>query len=62
MRVELTVPEQAVSLVKVGSRCGSTVDAYPGEVHRQVVRISLARGGSARAHGRGHRGERRRRG
>jgi RND family efflux transporter MFP subunit len=31
MRIELTVPEQSVSLVKVGQPVRVTVDAYPGE-------------------------------
>jgi RND family efflux transporter MFP subunit len=31
MRVELTVPEQAISLIKDGQAVQMTVDAYPGE-------------------------------
>lgn len=39
MRVELTVPEQAVSLVKVGQPVRLTVDAYPGEEFTASVRF-----------------------
>ena len=39
MRVELTVPEQAVSLVSVGQPVKLTVDAYPGEVFGATVRF-----------------------
>jgi RND family efflux transporter MFP subunit len=39
LRVELTVPEQAVSLVKVGQPVRLTVDAYPGEVFEATVRF-----------------------
>lgn len=38
MRVELTVPEQAVSLVGVGQAVRLTVDAYPGEVFDAKVK------------------------
>lgn len=38
MRVELTVPEQAVSLVKVGQPVKISVDAYPGETFVANVR------------------------
>jgi membrane fusion protein (multidrug efflux system) len=38
MRVELTVPEQAVSLVKIGQPVRVTVDAYPGETFVANVR------------------------
>ena len=39
MRVELTVPEQAVSLVKAGQPVQITVDAYPGETFPAKVRF-----------------------
>ena len=39
LRVELTVPEQAVSLVRVGQPVRLTVDAYPGEVFEATVRF-----------------------
>lgn len=39
MRVELTVPEQAVSLVSVGQSVRLTVDAYPNEVFEAKVRF-----------------------
>ena len=39
MRVELTVPEQSVSLVNVGQTVRVTVDAYPGEVFEAKVRF-----------------------
>jgi RND family efflux transporter MFP subunit len=39
LRVELTVPEQAVSLVGVGQPVRLTVDAYPGEVFDARVRF-----------------------
>jgi RND family efflux transporter MFP subunit len=38
MRVELTVPEQAVSLIKVGQSVKISVDAYPGETFVATVR------------------------
>jgi RND family efflux transporter MFP subunit len=38
MRVELTVPEQAVSLVKIGQPVRIAVDAYPGETFVATVR------------------------
>ena len=39
LRVELTIPEQAVSLVSVGQPVKLTVDAYPGEVFDAKVRF-----------------------
>ena len=39
MRVELTVPEQSVSLVKIGQPVWLTVDAYPGEEFTASVRF-----------------------
>ena len=39
MRVELTVPEQSVSLVKVGQTVRLTVDAYPNEIFEAKVRF-----------------------
>ena len=39
LRIELTVPEQAVSLVKVGLSVKLTVDAYPGETFDAKVRF-----------------------
>lgn len=39
LRVELTVPEQAVSLVKVGQPVRLTVDAYPNEVFDATIRF-----------------------
>jgi len=39
MRIELTVPEQAVSLVKAGQPVKITVDAYPGETFAARVRF-----------------------
>ena len=39
LRVELTVPEQYVSLVKVGQPVRLTVDAYPGEEFAATVRF-----------------------
>jgi RND family efflux transporter MFP subunit len=39
LRVELTVPEQAVALVKVGQPVRLTVDAYPGETFEATVRF-----------------------
>ena len=39
MRVELTIPEQAVSLVRVGQAVRLTVDAYPNEVFAATVRF-----------------------
>ncbi len=38
MRVELTVPEQAVSLVSVGQAVRIAVDAYPGEIFTARIR------------------------
>lgn len=38
MRVELTVPEQSVSLIKVGQPVRVTVDAYPGEEFTAKIR------------------------
>lgn len=39
LRIELTVPEQSVSLVKVGQPVRLTVDAYPGEQFTATVRF-----------------------
>src|SRR4051812_21943177 len=39
IRVELTVPEQYLSLVKAGQPVRLTVDAYPGEVFAATVRF-----------------------
>lgn len=39
LRVELTVPEQAVSLIKVGQHVRLSVDAYPGETFEATVRF-----------------------
>ena len=39
MRVELTIPEQAVSLVRAGQAVRLTVDAYPDEVFDATVRF-----------------------
>jgi RND family efflux transporter MFP subunit len=39
MRVELSVPEQSVSLVKVGQTVKLTVDAYPNEIFDARVRF-----------------------
>ncbi len=39
MRVELTIPEQSVSLIKVGQPVKVTVEAYPGEVFNATVRF-----------------------
>jgi RND family efflux transporter MFP subunit len=39
MRVELSVPEQSVSLVKVGQTVRLTVDAYPNETFEAKVRF-----------------------
>jgi membrane fusion protein, multidrug efflux system len=39
MRVELTVPEQSVSLIKVGQPVRITVDAYPGEAFTAKIRF-----------------------
>jgi multidrug efflux pump subunit AcrA (membrane-fusion protein) len=39
MRVELTVPEQAISLVKPGQPVRLTVDAYPGQTFTANVRF-----------------------
>jgi len=39
MRIELTVPEQAISLVKAGQPVRLSVDAYPGETFTAKVRF-----------------------
>ena len=39
LRVELTVPEQAISRIKVGQPVRLTVDAYPGEEFTATVRF-----------------------
>jgi RND family efflux transporter MFP subunit len=39
MRVELTVPEQQVAMIKVGQQVRLTVDAYPGEEFAATVRF-----------------------
>jgi membrane fusion protein, multidrug efflux system len=39
LRVELTVPEQYVSLIKVGQQVRLTVDAYPGEEFTATVKF-----------------------
>ena len=39
MRVELTVPEQSVSLIRVGQQVKLSVDAYPNEVFDATVRF-----------------------
>jgi RND family efflux transporter MFP subunit len=39
LRLELTVPEQSVSLVKVGLQVTVTVDAYPGESFNARIRF-----------------------
>jgi RND family efflux transporter MFP subunit len=39
LRVELTVPEQHVSLIKAGQQVRLTVDAYPGEEFPATVRF-----------------------
>ena len=39
LRVELTVPEQAVAQIKVGQPVRLTVDAYPGEEFTATVRF-----------------------
>jgi membrane fusion protein (multidrug efflux system) len=39
LRVELTVPEQHVALIKVGQQVRITVDAYPGEEFAATVRF-----------------------
>ena len=39
MRVELTVPEQSVALIKAGQDVRLTVDAYPGEAFAATVRF-----------------------
>jgi RND family efflux transporter MFP subunit len=39
MRVELTVPEQSVSLISVGQPVRITVDAYPGETFTARIRF-----------------------
>jgi RND family efflux transporter MFP subunit len=38
LRIEMTVPEQSVSLVKVGQPVRLTVDAYPGEEFTAKIR------------------------
>ena len=39
LRVELTVPEQAIAMIKVGQLVRLTVDAYPGEEFQASVRF-----------------------
>ncbi len=39
LRVELTVPEQAIAQIKVGQRVRLTVDAYPGEEFEATIRF-----------------------
>lgn len=39
MRVELSIPEQSVSLIRVGQSVKLTVDAYPNEVFEAKVRF-----------------------
>lgn len=39
LRVELTIPEQHVSLIKIGQQVRLTVDAYPGEEFAATVRF-----------------------
>jgi len=39
MRVELTIPEQAVALIKTGQAVQISVDAYPGETFPATVRF-----------------------
>jgi RND family efflux transporter MFP subunit len=39
LRVELTVPEQAIAQVKVGQRVRLSVDAYPGEEFAATIRF-----------------------
>ena len=39
LRVELTVPEQAIAMIKVGQPVRLTVDAYPGEEFQATVRF-----------------------
>jgi RND family efflux transporter MFP subunit len=39
MRVELSVPEQSVSLIKVGQTVRLTVDAYPNETFEAKIRF-----------------------
>jgi len=39
MRIELTVPEQSISLVKVGQPVRLSVDAYPGQEFTATVRF-----------------------
>ena len=38
MRIELTIPEQSVSLIKVGQPVRVAVEAYPGEIFNATVR------------------------
>src|SRR4029453_11284642 len=39
LRVELTVPEQQVALIKVGQQVRLTVDAYPGEEFAATIKF-----------------------
>jgi membrane fusion protein (multidrug efflux system) len=39
MRIELTVPEQQVAMIKAGQQVRLTVDAYPGEVFAATVKF-----------------------
>lgn len=39
LRVELTVPEQAIALIRIGQSVRLTVDAYPGEQFAATVRF-----------------------
>jgi RND family efflux transporter MFP subunit len=39
LRIEMTVPEQSVSLIKVGQPVRLTVDAYPGEEFTATIRF-----------------------
>ena len=61
VRVELTVPEQYLSLVKAGQPVRLSVDAYPGEVFTAKVRFvsPSLKAEPARADGRSGRAERR---
>jgi RND family efflux transporter MFP subunit len=38
MRIELTIPEQSVSLIKVGQPVRVSVEAYPGELFNATVK------------------------
>ena len=62
MRVELTVPEQSVSLISVGQPVRITVDAYPGETFtaEDPLRVAVASSRPARADRRSDRPEPRR--